>query len=180
MITRDQASVHDEVGANWRRVIKRAAQVESTRMYGTDTLYAAGRRDLHGKPAIGRVDHAFAQQGRSDLSFNRVADPTQLSMLATVVDEYCHQAGIAVGDPARERIGRHIIELFRSGMDKPDELLLALDHHYDEWLGEGGLPSSRAEQAASLASDAAPSPADHPSMSPLRFPQRKTLKKRGF
>lgn len=101
-------------------------------------------------------------------------------MLAKVVDEYCHQAGIAVGDPARERIGRHIIELFQSGMDKPDELLLALNHQYDAWLGEVGLPSSCAKQAAPLASGAAPSPADHPSMSPQRFPQRKTPPKRGF
>ncbi|MET2832143.1 hypothetical protein [Mesorhizobium shangrilense] len=114
------------------------------------------------------------------MTFNDSADSKQLSILATVVDDYCHQAGIAVGDPARERLGRQIIELFQSGMDQPDELLLALNHHYDEWLGEVGLPSSCADQAASLISGAAPSPADHPSMSPQRFPQRKTPQERGF
>ena len=48
----------------------------------------------------------------------------QLSILATVVDDYCRQAGIAVGDPARERLGRQIIELFQSGMDQPDEFVV--------------------------------------------------------
>ncbi|WP_192355582.1 hypothetical protein [Mesorhizobium mediterraneum] len=112
------------------------------------------------------------------MTFNRATDPAQLSMLAAVVDDYCHQAGIAVGDPARERLGRHIIELFQGGMDEPDELLLALNHHYDEWLGEVGLPSSSSERAA----EAGPSKelAHYPSVSPQRFPQRKTPPKRGF
>jgi hypothetical protein len=108
-----------------------------------------GRLHLHGKPAIGRVHHAFAQQGRSDMTFKGSPNSEQLSMLARVVDDYCHQAGIDVGDPARERIGRKIIELFQSGVDQPDELFLALNHGYDEWLGEVGLPSSSG-QAASL------------------------------
>ncbi|CCV09462.1 hypothetical protein MESS2_p140006 [Mesorhizobium metallidurans STM 2683] len=40
------------------------------------------------------------------MTFNDSADSKQLSILATVVDDYCHQAGIAVGDQARERLGR--------------------------------------------------------------------------
>ncbi|BAV45359.1 Uncharacterized protein MLTONO_0456 [Mesorhizobium loti] len=112
---------------------------------------------------------------------NRKADTTQLLMLASVVDEYCHQAGIAVGDPARERIGRHIIELFQNGMEQPDELLLGLDHHYDEWLGEVGQPAYSSEHAASLASDAGPpKEPQHPSIPPPRPLQRKTPPKRGF
>jgi hypothetical protein len=116
------------------------------------------------------------------MTFNRATDPAQLSMLAAVVDDYCDQAGIAVGDPARERVGRHIIELFQGGIDEPDELLLALNHHYDEWLGEVGLPSSSSEWAASMASEDGPSKelAHHPSVSPQRFPQRKTPPRRGF
>ena len=115
------------------------------------------------------------------MTFKGSPNSEQLSMLARVVDDYCHQAGIDVGDPARERIGRKIIELFQSGVDQPDELFLALNHGYDEWLGEVGLPSS-SDQAASLASGAAPSigTADHPSISPQRFPQRKTQPKPGF
>lgn len=73
-----------------------------------------------------------------------------------MLDDYCCQAGIAVGHPARERLGRRIVELFQSGMHKPDELLSALNSGYDEWLGEVGLPSSSSEHAASLASDTAP------------------------
>ncbi|SJM35631.1 hypothetical protein [Mesorhizobium delmotii] len=112
------------------------------------------------------------------MTFNRATDPAQLSMLAAVVDDYCHQAGIAVGDPARRRLGRQIIELFQSGINKPDELLFALNHHYDEWLGEVGLPSSSSE----LTAEAGPSKelAHYPSVSPQRFPQRKTPPKRGF
>jgi hypothetical protein len=83
------------------------------------------------------------------MTFKGSPNSEQLSMLARVVDDYCHQAGIDVGDPARERIGRKIIELFQSGVDQPDELFLALNHGYDEWLGEVGLPSSSG-QAASL------------------------------
>jgi hypothetical protein len=102
--------------------------------------------------------------------------PAQLSMLAAVVDQYCHQGGIAVGDPARDRFVRQIIELFQSGINKPDELLFALNHHYDEWLGEVGLPSSSSVRAPSAVSGAATpiGSADHPSTSPQRFPQRKT------
>jgi len=116
------------------------------------------------------------------MTFNGSPDSEQLLMLATVVDEYCHQAGIAVGDPTRDRLGRQIIELFQSGVDKPDELLLALNHGYDEWLGEVGLPSASSDQAASLVSGAARpiGTVDHPSISPQRFPQRKTPPKRGF
>ena len=112
------------------------------------------------------------------MTFNRATDPAQLSMLAAVVDDYCHQAGIAVGDPARRRLGRQIIELFQSGINKPDELLFALNHHYDEWLGEVGLPSSSSERVA----EAGPSKelAHHPSVSPQRFPQQKPPPRRGF
>jgi hypothetical protein len=115
-------------------------------------------------------------------TLNGSADSKKRSIPATVLDEYCRQAGIAVGDPVRDRVGRQIIELFKSGVDKPDELLLALNHGYDEWLGEVGLPSSSSDQAASLVSGATPpiGPADHPSISPQRFPQRKTPPKRGF
>jgi hypothetical protein len=141
-----------------------------------------GRLHLHGKPAIGRVHHAFAQQGRSEMAtLNGSADSKKRSIPATVLDKYCRQAGVEVGDPARDRLGCQIIKLFQSGVDQPDELFLALNHGYDEWLGEVGLPSS-SDQAASLASGAAPpiGTADHPSISPQRFPQRKTPPKRGF
>jgi hypothetical protein len=90
------------------------------------------------------------------MTFNGSADSEQLSLLAKVLDDYCFQAGIAAGHPARERLGRRVVELFQSGMNEPDELLSALNSGYDEWLGEVGLPSSSSEHAALLASDTAP------------------------
>lgn len=87
--------------------------------------------------------------------FNRSMDSEQLLLLTKVLDDYCCQAGIAVGHPARERLGRRIVELFQSGIHNPDELLPALNSGYDEWLGEVGLPSSSSGYAASLASDTA-------------------------
>jgi hypothetical protein len=161
--------------------MKAANEFKLSRMYQTGTLYIGGRLAPSRQAGEWKRPPRFRPtKGEAIMTFNDSADSKQLSILATVVDDYCHQAGIAVGDPARERLGRQIIELFQSGMDQPDELLLALNHHYDEWLGEVGLPSSCADQAASLISGAAPSPADHPSMSPQRFPQRKTPQERGF
>ena len=79
---------------------------------------------------------------------NGSADSDQLSILAKVLDGYCHQAGIAAGHPARERLGRRVMELFQGGMDKSEELLAALNSSYDEWLGEVDLPSSSSRHAA--------------------------------
>ncbi|MFA6155571.1 hypothetical protein [Mesorhizobium sp.] len=80
--------------------------------------------------------------------FNGSADSDQLSVLAKVLDEYCVQGGIVAGHPARQRLGRRVMELFQSGMDKPEDLLASLNSSYDEWLGEVGLPSSSSSQAA--------------------------------
>jgi hypothetical protein len=94
--------------------------------------------------------------GSSVMTFNGSMDSEQLSLLDKVLDDYCRQAGIAVGHPAKERLGRRIVELFLGGIHNPDELLPALNSGYDEWLGEVGLPSSSSGYAASLASDTAP------------------------
>lgn len=85
--------------------------------------------------------------------FNGSADSDQLSVLSTVLDKCCLQAGIAAGHPARERLGRRVIELFQAGMDQPEDLLASLNSSYDEWLGEVGLPSSSSRQAALWASE---------------------------
>ncbi|WP_192257259.1 hypothetical protein [Mesorhizobium silamurunense] len=90
------------------------------------------------------------------MALNGSADSEQLSLLTNVIDDYCCQAGIAVGHPARGRLGRRIVELFQGGIHNPDELLSALNSGYDEWLGEVGRPSSSSEYAASLASGSAP------------------------
>lgn len=90
------------------------------------------------------------------MAFKGSVDPKRLSLLTKVLNDYCCQAGIAVGHPARERLGRRIVELFQSGIHNPDELLGALNSGYEKWLGEVGLPSSSSEHAASLASHAAP------------------------
>lgn len=171
---------HDLINSPAFIVMKAANEFKLSRMYQTGTIYRWSPVPSRQAGEWKRPPRFRPTKGEAIMTFNDSADSKQLSILATVVDDYCRQAGIAVGDPARERLGRQIIELFQSGMDQPDELLLALNHHYDEWLGEVGLPSSCANQAASLISGAAPSPADHPSMSPQRFPQRKTPQERGF
>lgn len=89
------------------------------------------------------------------IAFKGSVGSKRLSLLAKVLDDYCCRAGIAVGHPARERLGRRIVELFQSGIHNPDELLAALNSGYEKWLGEVGLPSSSSEHA-SLASHAAP------------------------
>jgi hypothetical protein len=93
------------------------------------------------------------QPWEKHMIFNGSADSGQLSVLAKVLDEYCRQAGIVAGHPARERLGRHVMELFKGGMDDPTELLAALNSSYDEWLGEVDLPSSFSRRAASWAKD---------------------------
>jgi hypothetical protein len=60
------------------------------------------------------------------MAFKGSVDPKRLSLLTKVLNDYCCQAGIAVGHPARERLGRRIVQLFQSGIHNPDELLGAL------------------------------------------------------
>ncbi|KRB21864.1 hypothetical protein ASD99_06435 [Mesorhizobium sp. Root695] len=95
--------------------------------------------------------------------FNGSADSDQLSSLAKVLDDYCRQAGIDAGHPARQRLGRRLMELFQGGMDKVEDLLAALNSSYDDWLGEVDLPSSSSQKPALWAVEAAhaePSPAE--------------------
>ena len=92
--------------------------------------------------------------------FNGSADSDQLSVLAKVLDEYCRQGGIVAGHPARQRLGRRVMELYQSGMEKPEDLLASLNSSYDEWLGEVGLPSSSSCQAALWASEDKPALGD--------------------
>lgn len=82
------------------------------------------------------------------MTFNGSIDPKQLSVLTKVLDEYCSQAGIAVDHPARERLGRRLMELVQGGMDQPSDLFAALNSGYDEWLGEVGM-ATKAEPAVS-------------------------------
>ena len=87
------------------------------------------------------------------MTFNGSADSDQLSIISKVLDDYCRQAGIAAGHPARERLGRRVMELFQGGMDKAEDLPAAMNASYDEWLGEVDLPSSSLQQAALWADD---------------------------
>ncbi|WP_206438743.1 hypothetical protein [Mesorhizobium sp. M7D.F.Ca.US.005.01.1.1] len=94
--------------------------------------------------------------------FNGSADSDQLSILGKVLDDYCRQAGIAAGHPARERLGCRAMELFQGGMDMPAELLAAMRFSYDEWLGEVDPQTSSVQRPALWAVEAAltePTPA---------------------
>ncbi|WP_136621897.1 MULTISPECIES: hypothetical protein [Mesorhizobium] len=95
--------------------------------------------------------------------FNGSADSDHLSSLAKVLDDYCRQAGIGAGHPARERLGCRVMELFQGGMDKPAELLAAMSFSYDEWLGEVDPPTSSVQRPALWAVEPAltePTPAE--------------------
>lgn len=72
------------------------------------------------------------------MSFDHPIDSSQLSMIAKVLDDYCTEAGIAKGHPAREHFGRRLMDLFQSGIDQPEDLMSKMNAGYEEWLGETG------------------------------------------
>lgn len=61
------------------------------------------------------------------MPFRNMADAEQLATLTRILDEYCEQVGIEGSHPARERLARRLIALFRDGIDSPDDIKMALD-----------------------------------------------------
>jgi hypothetical protein len=59
-------------------------------------------------------------------------------MLANVLNDYCDEAGIPEGHPAREHFGRRLMSLFQSGVIEPAQLIAKMNSGYEEWLGEIG------------------------------------------
>jgi len=55
-----------------------------------------------------------------------VANPTELAVLAQVLDEYCLEAGIPATGIAREEAARHVLDLFNQGIGDRDRLIEAL------------------------------------------------------
>lgn len=55
-----------------------------------------------------------------------VANPAELAILSTALDDFCIEAGIAPSDRAREEVARHLLDLFNRGVDDRDELMNAL------------------------------------------------------
>jgi hypothetical protein len=74
------------------------------------------------------------------MSYGGFADSQQLSMLAKVLSDYCAKAGIPEGHAARDQFGRRLMDLFKSGIDQPDQLNSQMNTGYDEWLGEIDAP----------------------------------------
>ncbi|WP_287319885.1 hypothetical protein [Mesorhizobium sp.] len=72
------------------------------------------------------------------MSFDDHLDSEQLATLARVLNDYCTEAGIPKGHPARDHFGRRLISLFRSGIDQPDDLKSKMNAGYEDWLGEIG------------------------------------------
>ena len=61
------------------------------------------------------------------MPFRSFADPEQLQILSTALDNYCREFGIEPGTPEREDAAEFIIALFNSGAHTADELRAALD-----------------------------------------------------
>jgi len=72
------------------------------------------------------------------MSFDDHLDSEQLGTLAKVLNDYCTEAGIPEGHPAREHFGRHLMSLFQAGIHHPDELMSKMNTGYEDWLGEIG------------------------------------------
>ena len=64
--------------------------------------------------------------------FNGIVDPEQLTILTTVLDEYCREAGIDRETPEHDQMARLVITLFNNGNSTLDELRGALDSRV-EW-----------------------------------------------
>jgi hypothetical protein len=73
---------------------------------GTATLEREGER--HVSPFIG------------------IVHPEELRVLSVAVDDYCTIASIERESPERERAARLAIQLFKSGVQTPDQLKAAL------------------------------------------------------
>ena len=59
--------------------------------------------------------------------FSGIAQPEQLAILTTALDEYCRAEQIDVGTPAYEDAARLIMQLFNNGAFTPAEISAALD-----------------------------------------------------
>lgn len=86
----------------------------------------------HGKWALERGHRAFAPIGKKAMLFNGIVHPEQVTILATVLDEYCREAGIDRETPEHDQIARLVITLFNNGAATLDELRGALDERV-EW-----------------------------------------------
>jgi hypothetical protein len=59
------------------------------------------------------------------MSFNCIAEPEQLTILAKVLDDYCLEHGITDAS-GREQIGRVVMWLFNCGASSAEELKAGL------------------------------------------------------
>ena len=72
--------------------------------------------------------HAFAHHGKeSDMLFNGIAYPDQLTVLTTALEDYCRSNHVEPGTPAYEDAARLIMQLFNNGAFTPAEISAALD-----------------------------------------------------
>ncbi|BCG92279.1 hypothetical protein [Mesorhizobium sp. 131-2-1] len=62
----------------------------------------------------------------------------QVMMLRTVLNDYCTEAGIPEGHPAKDHFSRRLLSLFQSGIVQPDVLKSKMNTGYEDWLGEIG------------------------------------------
>ena len=56
-----------------------------------------------------------------------IASSAELAALTKILDDYCQQTGIAGSHPEREHLARRLMALFSDGIEKPDDIKMALD-----------------------------------------------------
>jgi hypothetical protein len=61
------------------------------------------------------------------MTLRGIADAEQLATLTRILDDYCEQVGMEGSHPAREHLARRLITLFSGGIDRPDDIRMALD-----------------------------------------------------
>lgn len=61
------------------------------------------------------------------MPFREITDAEHLTVLTTVLDNYCQEKGVGATDPSRYELGRYLLTLFTTGTRNPDKLMSSLD-----------------------------------------------------
>jgi hypothetical protein len=61
------------------------------------------------------------------MSFSGFADPEQLKILTSVLDDYCREHGIDDHSPERAAVGRLLVSLFEQGRQSREDLATMLN-----------------------------------------------------
>lgn len=65
-----------------------------------------------------------------------IADAEQLAALTKLLEEYAKEVGVTADKAARDRLAARIMDLFRDGITKPEDIRRELDSSPSKWLIE--------------------------------------------